>query len=86
MLHSALETETILLDTQYERYFSLKGAGIRFWALLRSDPSVDRAVAVLLEEFDIDEETLRRDLVRLWRDLSEQGLASAQQHDGTGHE
>ena len=73
----------VLLDTGSERYYSLTGVGARFWGLLRSDPSVDHAVARLLEEFDVEEGQLRADLEKLWHSLSARKLAVAHA-DGPG--
>ena len=74
VIASNLSTEIILLDTVHEHYYSLKGVGHRFWELLAEDPSVDQAVACLLDEFEVEDVVLRRDLAALWKHMAERGL------------
>ena len=76
VLSTELEAETILIEMNSERYFSLKGTGSSFWRLIQADPSVERVIEALLREYAVDEAVLRRDLTVLCGKLAEQGLAT----------
>ena len=73
-----VEGETVLLDLEREHYFSLDEVGARAWALLgEHDGDLESVVAAMLDEFDVDEQTLRRDLDRLLGQLRAAGLVVA---------
>lgn len=69
-----LGNESILLDMGGGTYFGLDAVGTRFWQALVAGKDLDGAVAVLLETFDVDEASLRADLLRLVAELKEEGL------------
>ncbi|MEM9557979.1 MAG: PqqD family protein [Acidobacteriota bacterium] len=56
------DDEAVVLHLDSQRYFGLDSVGARLWELLTVSPSLDAASAVLLEEFDVDEASLRADL------------------------
>lgn len=62
VLHQQLGEETVILHLGTERYYGLDEVGSRAWQLLRQHRTVDPVVAALLDEYDVDEATLRRDL------------------------
>ena len=53
---------SVLLDTETGRYFTLDAVGTRIWALLSTTTSIEGAYDSLLNEFDVDPQTLRNDL------------------------
>ena len=78
VLCQEVEGELVLLDAESDRYFSLDEVGGRIWALLGDyDGDVERVVAAMLEEFDVDETTLRRDVDALLGQLRDAGLLAA---------
>ena len=64
-----LEGESVILDLDSESYFGLDLVGTRMWQLLTTSDSIRDAHAVLLEEFEVDAETLRADMEELIDDL-----------------
>jgi hypothetical protein len=73
-----VEGETVLLDLEREHYFSLDEVGARVWALLgEHGGDVEAVVAAMLAEFDVDEQTLRRDVDALMAQLRSAGLVVA---------
>ena len=74
VLHQEIEGETVLLDPAATHYYALDDVGTRFWQLLSEHQDVDRVVAAMLEEFEVDEATLRADLDELVAGLSDAGL------------
>jgi hypothetical protein len=57
--------EAVLLDLDREECFGLDDVGTTMWEALNSASSVEEAYQRLLEQFDIDGPTLRRDLSTL---------------------
>ena len=68
------DDETIFLNLETEKYFGLDATGTAMWTALIETGDTDRALLRLLEEFDVDEDTLRRDLEELVARLAGQGL------------
>jgi hypothetical protein len=76
VLFQELEGECVLLNLDTERYYSLDDVGTRMWQLLAEHGDVATVVEQLLAEYDVDEATLRQDLVDLIGKLSEAGLVT----------
>jgi len=73
-----LEQESVLLNLNTERYFGLDPVGTRMWQLVTSMPTIDAAYFQLIEEYDVDPDTLRSNLVELLEHLVENGLIATQ--------
>lgn len=74
VLHQQLGEDTVLLHVANEHYYGLDEVGSRFWQLLRQHQTLDPIVAILLDEYEVDETTLRNDLERLVDELADTGL------------
>lgn len=74
MLHQELEGETVLLDLKSERYFGLNESGTRIWTLLIELERPEAVVERMIDEFDVDEDTLRADIADLLTRLLDGGL------------
>lgn len=74
VLISRLQEESVILNLDSERYFGLDDVGTRFLSVLTTSDSIEAAYQILVEEFDVDRETLRQDLVALIENLSQQGI------------
>ncbi len=68
--------ETVLLDVKGERYFALEGAAGRLWDLVSAEGGTTfaQAVAALLDEFEVDVDTLSVDARRTLATLADKGL------------
>ena len=77
-LINILGGESVLLGLRSQKYFGLDEVGTRMWNVLTSSPSVESAYETLLEEYDVEPETLRQDLYDLIGKLAEQGLVEVQ--------
>jgi hypothetical protein len=71
-----VEGEMVLLDLEGERYYVLDDIGTRCWQLLNEHGDVEKIVASMLAEFDVDEATLRSDIDALLGRLSEARLVT----------
>jgi hypothetical protein len=77
VVSSELDGETILLDIRGERYFKLDPVGTRIWQLLGAHGEREPAIAAILDQYNIDEATVRRDLDALILRLTKLGLITA---------
>ena len=78
VLFQELNGEAVLLDLKTELYYGLDDIGTRMWQLLESNGQVEAACARLLQEYEVDETTLKQDLAELIDMLAEAGLILVQ--------
>lgn len=74
VLVQELEGEAVLLNLASERYFGLDDVGTRIWQHLADCGRLDRVCERMQEEFDVDVETLRADVLRLVEELIAAGI------------
>src|SRR4026207_2161456 len=80
VLISNLQEESVIINPERERYFGLDGIGTRMLSVLTTSDSIEAAYGVLVEEYDVDRQVLREDLLALVNSLVEQGLVTADSH------
>ena len=74
VLERGIGNESILLNLNNENYYGLDEMGRHFWVTLEASASIQDAYDKLLIEYDVDEDTLRADLIEFVGALVEQGL------------
>jgi len=74
VLISNLQDESVILNLQSERYFGLDNVGTRMLTALSASSSIEAAYELLLDEYEVDPQTLRQDLTSLIEHLLQQGL------------
>lgn len=74
VLISNLQEESVILNLESERYFGLDSIGTRILTVLTSSESIEAAYQRLLQEYDVDRQVLREDLIVLVQDLAAKGL------------
>ena len=62
VLFSKLGDEAVILHLDSEEYFNLDQVGVRMWEVICEKQEIEASIPVLLEEYDVDKDTLRRDL------------------------
>ncbi len=72
-----LEGELVLLDILRGEYFGLGELGTRAWQQLAAGCTVAEIARLLAPDYDVDLETLTRDLARFVADLERAGLVVA---------
>jgi Coenzyme PQQ synthesis protein D (PqqD) len=77
-LINILGGESVLLGLKSQQYFGLDEVGTRMWNVLTSSSSVEAAYETLLEEYEVEPETLRQDLYDLIGKLVERNLVEIQ--------
>ena len=71
-----LEGEAIILNLESGTYFGLDSVGTRIWALLQEDGSLRRIFELLEQEYDVEPERLKADILRLVEELRSNHLLS----------
>ena len=66
--------ETVLLDLESGIYFGLDGVGKRIWESVAEGNDLGQAVAVIVTEFEVDEEQAQADVIEFASDLVTRGL------------
>lgn len=74
VLISRLQEESVILNLDSERYFGLDDVGTRMLSVLSTSESIESAYQSLLDEYDVDSQVLRQDLLALVENLVRQGL------------
>ena len=74
VLISNLQQESVILNLDSERYYGLDDVGTRMLSVLSTSNSIETAYEQLREEYDVDDDVLRQDLLSLVEQLVDQGL------------
>jgi hypothetical protein len=74
VLFRELAGEAVLLNLKSGVYYGLDPVGTRVWALLTERRTLDEVCTALLTEYDVDAETLGRDVTALVSTLCDKGL------------
>lgn len=69
-----LDDEIIILDLASESYFGLDEVGTAMWNEMTNADSIEHAYQLLLEQYDVEPETLRADMQGLLHQLLEKRL------------
>lgn len=75
-----LEKEAVLLNLDNEAYYGLDDVGTRIFAALQEANSIESAYQQLLEEYEVEPETLKKDLSDFIEKLLAQGLIRLSEH------
>jgi Coenzyme PQQ synthesis protein D (PqqD) len=81
VLISQLQEESVILNLDSERYYGLDDVGTRFLSVLTTSDSIETAYDQLRQEYDVDPQVLRDDLVALVENLIDQGLVEISRKD-----
>lgn len=74
VLVQELGGELVLLNLATEEYFGLDDVGNAMWSALKETGSVQSAYDRLLEQYDVDPEVLKQDLLNLIEQFVEHDL------------
>lgn len=66
-----LAGEKVMIDFESGKYFLLKGVANDIWEMIQEPVSLDTMVAKLLEEYEIDQETCRIEVMKFLDQLRE---------------
>ena len=68
--------ETVILDLKSESYFGLDEVGTRIWQLLQEQKDIPTITATMLNEYDVEEEQLGKDIQNLITQLNKAGIVT----------
>lgn len=74
VMFNRIGDEIVILDLDSGTYYGLDPVGSRLWELLSGGATLDDAIATMASEYDVDRETLERDLSVLLNELREKQL------------
>jgi hypothetical protein len=75
VLSTTIDQEAVLMSIEQESYFGLDSIGTRIWELLSlKSATIDELTSILMEEYDVDENTCRSDVKAFIDDMSERKL------------
>ena len=75
LLIQEVHSEAVLLDVSTGTYYALNRVGALAWKHLLDLKDLEQLAQAILEEYDVDEATLRKDLEAFVKDLVDHGLA-----------
>lgn len=75
-----VDGDLVILDLESGIYFGLDEVGARFWALASEGASLPDACGTMLQEYEVDAETLEQDIKALVGELEQRKLIVAHQH------
>ncbi len=64
-----LDGEAVILNLNDDSYYGLDEVGTRLWQLLISSESLEAVCQTMLNEYDVPDDTLRRDIEEFVRQL-----------------
>ena len=84
VLTHSIDGETVILNLDNEKYFTLDTVATRFWEVVLEYGDGEEAVDALLEEYEVDRTTLVADMRRWTEEVIELGLLvpSAETNEG----
>jgi len=71
-----VDGEMVLLDINTENYFGLDDVGTSIWQAMQESETLQEVLNVLLEQYDVDEAVLKKDLLAFVGKLEESGLVT----------
>lgn len=74
VVFTIVDDEAILLEQTTGNYYGLNRVGTRMWSLLAEYGQLDKVCEQLLDEFEVEEAQLRKDLEAIAAQLVEKGL------------
>jgi hypothetical protein len=69
--------ETVILDLASGTYFGLDPVGARIWQLLAEGGTLAEVCETMLSEYEVSQEEIERDVIRLAEELSAKQLIIA---------
>ncbi len=69
-----LDDETVVLELRKGTYYGLNSVGSLIWDLIQQPHSIEALHSAVLEQYGVDSETCKRDVLRLIEELQVAGL------------
>ncbi|HXQ52405.1 MAG TPA: PqqD family peptide modification chaperone [Stellaceae bacterium] len=82
VIATEVDGEAVLMSIERGQCYGFDTIGTRVWVLIETPAAVRDVCAALVEEYDVDAETCRRDVLQLLSELAREGLVTI--GDGQG--
>ena len=69
-----VDGEMVLLDMNSENYFGLDEVGTAIWQAMQEKKNLKEVFEVLLGQYEVEEDVLKKDLINFVEKLKESGL------------
>lgn len=76
VLFQNIGSECVLLNMETEQYFGLDELAAVYWQYFVEDGDIQNAFNKVLNEYEVEEEVLRKDLLFFLKNLQEQELVT----------
>lgn len=74
VLWREVDDEIVLLDTTKSYYYGIGGIGTAIWKHLHRQTKLDPILEALIQEYEVDSETLKRDVLVFLKNLEKDGF------------
>ncbi len=74
-----VDDEMVLLDMNSENYFGLDEVGTAIWQAMQEKENLKEVFEVLLEQYEVEEDILKNDLITFVEKLEESGLVKVEE-------
>lgn len=74
-----VDGELVLLDMNTENYFGLDSVGMDIWKAIEEKKVLKDVLELLLTQYDVEEEVLKKDLFTFVEKLQESGLVEVKE-------
>ena len=75
-----VDGEMVLLDMESENYFGLDEVGTAIWQAMQKYGTLQEVLNAMLEQYDVEEEVLEKDLSDFVEKLVESGLVEVKEN------
>ena len=75
-----VDGEMVLLDMNSENYFGLDEVGTAIWQAMQEKENLKEVLEVLLEQYEVEEDVLKNDLMAFVEKLKESGLVKVEEN------
>ena len=82
MLSSNMDGETVMMSLENSEYYGLNEIGTRIWELTEKKISVKNLIKILMDEYDVDENTCRTDVLEFLKELGKKKLILKEEKQG----
>ena len=79
IVFSDIDGDVIMMSIQKGKYYSMEEIGSRIWELIKDDMEVSTLCKVLCEEYNIEKEQCKIDVLKFLNDLAEENLIHVRQ-------
>lgn len=69
-----MDGELVMMNMLKGKYYSINSVGSRIWVLLEKKHSVEKLISILLEEFDVDDNTCKTTVLKFLNGLYDEDL------------